>query len=188
MRSRDEMTHEEGPMSAIGDWRTAKRPRSPVAGPYGRPLHPALVTVPIGTWFGSLVFDVASRTKGPAESLANGSTWLSAVGLAAAAPAAGLGFLDLLQVPAGTRTMRLGVTHMWLNLTAVTLNLGGLVIRLHRTPDGRGVPTSLIGLSGAAFALLAVSGHLGGRLAYQYGVRVADEWAQREGYGSAGGQ
>jgi uncharacterized membrane protein len=175
-------------MTAIEGWRMAKRPRVPVAGPYGRPLHPALVTVPIGTWLGSVVFDVASRTKGPAEALATGSTWLTAVGLAGAVPAAGLGFLDLLQVPAGTRTMRLGVTHMWLNLTAVTLELGALVIRVHRSSDGRGVPAGLIGLSGAAFALLAVSGHLGGRLAYQYGVRVADESVQRQGYGSAGDQ
>lgn len=167
-------------------WRRAKRPRVALAGPYGRPLHPALVTVPIGAWLGGLVLDVASRTRGPGKALTTGSTWLSAVGLAGALPAAVLGYLDLLQVPAGTKTMQVGVTHMWLNLTAVTLNTGGLVLRLQREPDRRGVPVGLIGLSAGAFGLLAVSGHLGGRLAYRYGVRVVDESVQREGYGAAG--
>jgi len=31
-----------------------------LAGPYGHPLHPLLVTVPIGAWLGSLVFAVVT--------------------------------------------------------------------------------------------------------------------------------
>ena len=39
----------------------AKRPVSAaLAGPYGHPFHPILVTVPIGAWVCSLVFDIAS--------------------------------------------------------------------------------------------------------------------------------
>jgi uncharacterized membrane protein len=34
-----------------------------------------------------------------------------------------------------------------------------------------------------ALAALAVSGWLGGKLAYRYGVRVADEATQARGYG-----
>jgi uncharacterized membrane protein len=37
-------------------------------------------------------------------------------------------------------------------------------------------------LSLIAIALLGVSGWLGGKLAYRYGVRVADEETQSEGY------
>ena len=44
------------------DLQQAKHPVSAVlAGPYGHPLHPILVTVPIGAWVASLVFDVASH-------------------------------------------------------------------------------------------------------------------------------
>jgi hypothetical protein len=39
----------------------AKRPVSVLAGPYGHPLHPALVAVPIRPWVASHMFDVASR-------------------------------------------------------------------------------------------------------------------------------
>jgi hypothetical protein len=34
--------------------------------------------------------------------------------------------------------------------------------------------------------VLAVSGYLGGKLAYRYGVRVADEATQAEGYTGPG--
>ena len=37
-----------------------KQPVSALAGPYGHPLHPMLVTVPIGAWACSVVFDVAA--------------------------------------------------------------------------------------------------------------------------------
>ena len=39
----------------------AKQPVSRLAGPYGHPFHPILVTVPIGAWVASFVFDLASR-------------------------------------------------------------------------------------------------------------------------------
>lgn len=172
----------EAAVTGVSTWRRAKRPLTPAAGPYGRPFHPALVPVPLGAWLGSLVFDVGSRAGGPPDALATGSEWLIGLGLVGAAPAGVLGFLDLLQVPAGTRTMRLGLVHMALNVTATTLYLGDFLVRRHRPRDGRGVPAPLIGLSGATFALIALSGHLGGKLAYRYGVRVADEAAQRDGY------
>ena len=42
--------------------RQAKQPVSALlAGPYGHPYHPMLVTAPIGAWVASLVFDIASR-------------------------------------------------------------------------------------------------------------------------------
>jgi uncharacterized membrane protein len=44
------------------------------------------------------------------------------------------------------------------------------------------VAVGLVALSVVALALLGVSGWLGGQLAYRYGVRVADEASQAEGY------
>jgi uncharacterized membrane protein len=37
-------------------------------------------------------------------------------------------------------------------------------------------------LAAISLAMLAVSGYLGGKLAYRYGVRVADEQTQAEGF------
>jgi uncharacterized membrane protein len=148
-------------------------------------VHPLLVPVPIGAWLSSLVFDVASRAGGPGGVLYTGSYWLIAIGVAVALTAAMIGFLDLLQVPAGTHALRIGLVHMGLNLTVITLYIGNFLLRWVWAPDGNGVPAGLIVLSGIAFGLLSVSGHLGGTLAYRYGVRVASESTQRKGYGAS---
>jgi uncharacterized membrane protein len=50
-----------------------------------------------------------------------------------------------------------------------------------RGPDGA-VPIGQLVLSIIALAVLGVSGFLGGKLAYHYGVRVADEATQAAGY------
>jgi uncharacterized membrane protein len=66
------------------DAHAAKRPLTALAGPYGHPFHPALVTVPIGAWVASLVFDLVSREADDPEIFATGSAWLIGVGLAGA--------------------------------------------------------------------------------------------------------
>ena len=64
--------------------------------------------------------------------------------------------------------------------------LGAYVVNfLWRHGDyGRPGPVTVgpLALSAAALILLAVSGVLGGRLAYRYGVRVAAESIQAEGF------
>ena len=97
----------------------AKRPVSVMAGPYGHPFHPLLVTVPIGAWTASLVFDIASHVTAGPGFLAQGSLWLIVVGVAGALAAACAGFLDLFGIPAGTPAFRTALVHMTLNLVAV---------------------------------------------------------------------
>ncbi|WP_412544423.1 DUF2231 domain-containing protein [Longispora sp. K20-0274] len=159
--------------------RQAKHPVTKLAGPYGHPFHPILVTVPIGAWVASFVFDLGSRlVPGDAAALATGARWLVAIGVLGAAAAALVGFLDLFAIPTGTRVFRTALTHMALNLT---ITAGYLLSFLLRHP-GRAVPTGLIVLSAGCLAGLGVSGLLGGRLAFHYGVRVADEDTQATGY------
>src|SRR5436190_4660928 len=158
----------------------AKRPVTTLAGPYGHPLHPALVAVPIGAWIASLVFDVASRLVGDPGFLVQGSRWLIGLGVLGAVAAALVGFLDLFAIPTGTRAFRLALVHMSINLTVTVAYAVDFVIRggHHTGPVGWGP----LVLSAVALAALGVSGYLGGELAYRYGVRVADETTQSEGY------
>jgi uncharacterized membrane protein len=160
----------------------AKRPVSLLAGPYGHPFHPILVTVPIGAWVASFVFDLASRLSGEPVVFAKGAFWLIGLGLAGAAAAAMLGFLDLFAIPTGTRAFRTGLLHMSLNLVVVAVYLGAFLLRRDRLEQPGGVPTGLIVLSAAALLVLGVAGWLGGRLAFHHGVRVADESTQAEAY------
>ncbi|WP_214410674.1 DUF2231 domain-containing protein [Sphaerisporangium fuscum] len=160
----------------------AKRPVTALAGPYGHPLHPILVTVPIGAWVTSLVFDLASHLTSDPAFLARGSLWLIAVGVVGALAAALFGFLDFLAIPAGTPAFRTARLHMVLNLLITAMYGGAWAWRAGTGPGP--VPAGQIALSVVALAGLAVSGFLGGELAYRYGVRVADETTQAEGFRS----
>jgi uncharacterized membrane protein len=160
--------------------RTAKRPISIIAGPYGHPFHALAVTIPIGAWVASFVFDIASFVSGDPGSFARGAALLVGIGLIGAVLAAIFGLLDLTRLTKGTRARKIALTHMTINLTVVVVFFVGLLIRLaagDRVVSIGGFVLSIIGL-----LLLGVSGFLGGELAYRYGVRVADEDTQRAGF------
>lgn len=96
--------------------------------------------------------------------------------------AALVGFLDLFAIPSGTPAHRTGLIHMSLNLTIAVAYVLNFLWRHGDYTDGRSVDGGQLTLSAVSLALLAVSGYLGGKLAYHYGVRVADEQTQAEGF------
>ena len=162
-----------------------KQPRSILAGRYGHPVHPILVTVPIGAWVASLIFDiVAFASSEEEEAFATGAYWLIAIGVIGAVVAAVFGLIDLLNIARGTKAFRTGLTHMAINLTVVVLFVIDFIIRAAGNYEEATVPGLIITI--IALILLTASGYLGGELAYRYGVRVADEETQLEGFRSAG--
>ncbi|MFI7641174.1 DUF2231 domain-containing protein [Nonomuraea sp. NPDC049400] len=157
---------------------SAKQPVSPVlAGPYGHPYHPILVTVPIGAWVSSLVFDIAALFVRDPEFLVLGARWLIAIGLIGALAAACVGALDLFAIPTGTRAFRTAVLHMSLNLLVALAYVGNFLWR-----SGDRLEPGMLALNAVSLVVLAVAGRLGGKLAFRYGVRVVDEDAQAEGF------
>ena len=162
----------------------AKAPVSAVlAGPYGHPFHPMLVTVPIGAWLSSVIFDVASHLARPASAFSTGAEWLIGIDVLGALAAASVGFLDFVMIPAGTAVHRTAVTHMVLNLTVTVTFAANFAWRLGLDQTATGVgplAVSVLSLVG-----LSLSGALGGKLAYHFGVRVADEDTQVAGFASA---
>ncbi|MBV8933738.1 MAG: DUF2231 domain-containing protein [Kutzneria sp.] len=161
----------------------AKRPVSAMlAGPYGHPFHPILVTVPIGAWVASLVFDIASHMVDDPGFLTKGSLWLIAIGVIGALAAAMIGFLDLFAIPTGTTAFRTGLSHMTLNLLVTAAYVVNFFWRQADHDWSGGVALGQLVLSAVSLVALAASGYLGGKLAYRYGVRVADEATQESGY------
>lgn len=166
-----------------GSLQHAKQPVSPMlAGPYGHPIHPMLVTVPIGAWIASLVFDIAAQFAPGPGFLTQGSEWLIAIGVIGALAAACVGFLDLMAIPTRTRAFTTGLIHMSLNLAVTIAYVLNFLWRLGSATDGGRVGIGQLVLSVVSLLALAVSGYLGGKLAYRYGVRVADEGTQAEGF------
>jgi uncharacterized membrane protein len=163
--------------------RQAKRPVSALlAGPYGHPYHPMLVTIPIGSWFASLGFDVASHLVTRPGFLAEGSQWLIGIGVLGAVVAGLVGFLDLVAIPPGTAAFRTACTHMCLNMLLTSGYAADFAWRIHAHAYQAPVNPVLVAISAVFIGMLCVSGYLGGKLTYRYGVRVASERTQAEGY------
>lgn len=160
----------------------AKTPASPVAGPYGHPFHPIAVTIPIGAWIAVLVFDIAALSGFEREPFTIAAAWLIAIGVIGAVLAAVFGLMDFTRIVGHTQARRTALIHMTINLAVVVLFVVNFFVHLASPADG-----SVAGLILTIVALLAlgVSGWLGGRLAYHFGVRVADERTQAEGFAAA---
>ena len=153
-----------------------------MAGPYGHPFHPLLVTVPIGAWVASFLFDLGSLFGKGSHTLVDGSRWLIMIGVVGAAIAAIFGLMDFMTIPRRTKAQMTGVLHMLLNSSVLVLFIVNFVWR-HNNPDTlTKVKAGQVGLSLLSLVLLGVSGWLGGKLTYRYGVRVATEEDQAEGY------
>lgn len=166
--------------SAEAPLRTSKRPVSVIAGPYGHPFHAILVTIPIGAWVASIVFDLIGALSEDPEPFRAGASLIIAVGLVGALIAAVVGLLDLATLTRGTPVRKIALTHMTLNFAAMAVFSIGLALRGASGFDGEsigGVVASIVGL-----VLIGASGFLGGEMTYRYGVRVADEETQKSGF------
>jgi uncharacterized membrane protein len=72
--------------------------------------------------------------------------------------------------------------HMSLNLSVATAYVVNFFWRHGSYTDNDSVHAGPLVLSIVSLAALGVSGFLGGKLAYHFGVRVADEGTQAEGF------
>jgi uncharacterized membrane protein len=139
----------------------------------GHPLHPALVHLPAGLWPAALVFDILSFTQvaGPATVFAGFAC--IAAGLFGALLAAPTGLADWLDIKPDKPARKLGVYHLVLNLIVTALFAVNLLLRWHDFRTAERPSVAQLVLSVVGVAILAVSGYLGGRMAYDQGIGVA---------------
>ena len=157
-------------------------PTTKVAGPEGHPFHPMLVTVPIGAWICSFVFDVGSYMSDDEVMFSRGAFWLICIGIVGAAVAAVFGMLDGRSIPKGTPAYHTATAHMALNTFALAIWVGNAILRAVSWDDVMRTEWWGITLTAIGLVIVAASGYLGGRLAYHYGVRVAEPERQAEGF------
>ncbi|MEV4050323.1 DUF2231 domain-containing protein [Amycolatopsis sp. NPDC049688] len=121
----------------------------------GHPLHPLAVTLPIGAWVCSAVFDLLPDGRDPARRLV-------AAGLLTAPAAVVLGLADYAGLD--ERQRRVGLVHAAANTAAAAL-FGASYLARRRGAGGR-----LLGALG--LTAVSVGGALGGHLAYAQGAGV----------------
>lgn len=147
--------------------------RNPVssANIMGHPMHPILITLPIGLFVGVLLFDLIFWQTGT-EMWATGALWLLGAGLIAAALAAVAGLIDFL----GDRRIR-ALSDAWQhaigNIIMVLIQLFSFYER-YRYGTSAAVPLGL-SLSFIAVLIMLFTGWKGGEMVFRHRVAVYDE-------------
>lgn len=128
--------------------------------PYGHPVHPIAVAIPIGTWtlaFGLDLLFVTGllRDRGTARA----ADLALKAGSAGAVVAIATGLADWQHL--NGRDRRVGLVHGTVNSAALGLNLLSIALR------GRGRRTAGVCASSAAWIGMGIGGYLGGHLVYR---------------------
>jgi uncharacterized membrane protein len=138
----------------------------------GHPIHPMLVSFPLGLLVAAAVFDIVHLVTG------NGywsglAFWMIVVGVITGVLAAIIGTIDALAIPSGTRAKWVSVLHGSCNALVLALFVVSMILRIN-VPGNPPVVAYVLSFLGAA--LLGVTGWLGGELMLRLGIGV-DEGA-----------
>ncbi|MDF2465154.1 MAG: hypothetical protein K0Q43_3389 [Ramlibacter sp.] len=139
----------------------------------GHPIHPMLVTIPIGLWVFSLVCDLIAMRSADAATWNVVALYALIGGIIGALAAALPGLIDLLSLR-DKAIKKTALVHMAINLTVVALYVVNAWLRVGQDATAGGTPFIL---SLIAVAMLVVSGWLGGKMVYLAGVGVSPEAA-----------
>lgn len=142
----------------------------------GHPLHPILVTIPIGLLVGAFITDLAYWQTGWA-SWAYFSAWLIGAGIIGALIAATAGFIDFIAEPR-IRAMRKAWYHFIGNLVVVALSVVNFIV--HMRDGAAAVLPAGLTLSAIVTVLLVFTGWMGGEMVFKAGVGVRDNTAERD--------
>jgi uncharacterized membrane protein len=146
----------------------------------GRPLHPMLVHFPVALYPTSVVFDALSHLSEDGNPFVRGAFTLIVIALVVSTLAVAAGFADFLTIENGSRTWRIAVLHMSVQLVTSGLFLANAVLR-GRDLDVTATPVGPVILSLVGVMTLILGSALGGELVYRHGRRVELDPALAEG-------
>ena len=144
---------------------TNKAPRLRIG---GSPVHPPLTYIPVAFLLSGPLCDLAAR-KTRSKDLAKAGYWQQLVAAVMAPLVMLTGLLDWLRMAPDAPGKKLGMLHALLNYGAAGLTGWHLLRRRAKPQDVRRIDPRV---SASILGLVAVSGHLGGELAYNKGVRA----------------
>ena len=136
------------------------------------PLHPALVHIPTALWPIAWSFDLFSQFNAN-NIFVQLAFYAGLLGLIVALPAIPTGIADWTDIGREKPAWKLGVYHMVLNIAVSISWVINLWLRAGSFQTDSATPPGLFWLSTVATVLLLISGYLGGRMIYSYGISVA---------------
>lgn len=135
---------------------------------FNHPLHPMLVSLPLGLWAFSFICDVAYHFLHASGEWSMVAYYTLIGGLLGALVAAVPGFIDYLSAKnKDPRIKAVGAFHLILNLIVIALYALNAWLRTTVPASHAGFALSALGI-----ALLSISGWLGAELVYKHGVGV----------------
>lgn len=136
---------------------------------FGHPIHPMLVTIPLGLFIGSIILDtIYLITAMPV--LTQVSFYNIGLGILAGLLAAVFGYIDWVNIPTNTRAKQIGGMH-GLGNVVVVLMFG--ISWLLRRGDFNFVPSLMaLAFSYGGILLGSVTAWLGGELVFRLSVGV----------------
>ena len=138
------------------------------------PIHPILVPIPIGAFFLAFIGDIVFSASPEVAYWYELSYTCIGVGIVFALAAAAAGAVDYFSVRMSGRAFRTATWHALINILVVTLYTVSFILRRRDSamPEARWPIAATFAFAG--FALLAVSGWLGGKLTYEHRVGVLE--------------
>ncbi|MGY1841755.1 MULTISPECIES: Rieske 2Fe-2S domain-containing protein [unclassified Modestobacter] len=130
----------------------------------GHPLHPVLVTVPIGAWSSALLLDGLDAAGRGGAATGQAARTVVGLGITGAVASAATGLTDWQHAHDGAR--RVGMVHAAVNSAALGLYVWSFTDRTR----GRAVRARVTATAG--FALTLAASYLGGALSYRHRLGV----------------
>lgn len=138
---------------------------------FGHPIHPILVTFPIGLLATAVVFDVVYLFS-DSRLIEGVAYWMIISGIIGGLVAAPFGYMDWKAIPENTRAKHIGRLHGLGNVVVLLLFIASWLLR-RQAPENPGAWAHLLSFLGVGLVL--VTGWLGGELVDRLGVGVDDD-------------
>lgn len=146
----------------------------------GHPIHPMLVSVPIGLFVWTLIADVVYLATDKDMTWYDIAFW-SGIGAWVSALVAALpGFVDFAGVAIKSDAKGIAVAHMLLNLTIVALFAIATALMWDEGAVGGSELTIVVVLHAIGAGLLGLSGWLGGEMVFRHHIGMVPDTAASE--------
>jgi uncharacterized membrane protein len=147
---------------------------------YGHPLHPLMVTLPIGLFVWAFIADVIYVISDN-MTWYDISFWSGVAGIVTALVAAIPGLGDYLTIAVRSDANVIATAHLALNVAVIVLYAVAAGFAADDNATSGGNLTAVVLLHGVGVVFLAVSGALGGEMVYRHHLAVIpDDRGQQE--------
>lgn len=146
----------------------------------GHPIHPILVTIPIGLFILALVADIVYVARDHDRMWYDIAFWSGLFAWTSALIAALPGFGDYLTMARKSDANAIAMAHMTLNVTIVILYIVATALAMDSGATSGGVLGAVIALHAVGTGLLLLSGWLGGEMVYRHHLAVIPDTAELE--------